>query len=78
MARERVSSRCYPALRKEAVQAAFEPFGSVKHVQMCPGPAHAPKTAGPLVDYYNYAIVTYRDQSSGGGARRDGRRPGDV
>ena len=59
----------HPVLRKEAVQAAFEPLGSIKHVQMCIGPAHAPKTAGPLVDYYNYAIVTYRDQSSAVAAR---------
>ena len=45
----------HPISRREAVRAAFEPFGVIKHVQMCPGPAHAPKTAGPLVDYYNTA-----------------------
>ena len=46
------------------MQAAFELFGSIKHVQLHDGPAHAPKTTGPLILNYNYAIVIYRDKSS--------------
>ena len=59
----------HPVFRTEAVQAAFEPFGSIKHVQMCFGPAHAPKTTGRLVLNFNYAIIIYRDKSSAAAAR---------
>ena len=61
----------HPISRKEAVQAAFEPFGVIKHVQMCPGEKwmHPPEITVPFVDYYNYAIVTYRDKSSAVAAR---------
>ena len=61
----------HPIFRKEAVQAAFEPFGVIKHVQMCPGEKwmHPPEVTTPFVDYYNYAIVTYRDKSSAVAAR---------
>ena len=58
-----------PIFRKEAVQAAFELFGSIKHVQLHDGPAHAPKTTGRLILNYNYAIVIYRDKSSAVAAR---------
>ena len=73
----------HPVFRKEAVQAAFEPFGSIKHVQMRPGDgmANVPKTTTPFVDCYNYAIVIYdlpRQVKRGGGARRDERHLGDV
>ena len=68
-----------PIFRKEAVQAAFELFGSIKHVQLHDGPAHAPKTTGRLILNYNYAIVIYpRQVERGGGARRDERRPRDA
>ena len=61
----------HPISRKEAVQAAFEPFGAIKHVQICLGEKwmHPPEITVPFVDYYNYAIVTYRDKSSAVAAR---------
>ena len=60
----------HPVFGKEALQAAFERFGAVKHVQICLGPAYAPKTVGRLVDYYNYTIVKYRDKCSPARRRR--------
>ena len=39
----------HPIFRKEAVQAAFEPFGVIKQVQMCPGEKwmHPPEVTTP-------------------------------